>query len=111
METGVIAKAMTTEGERLARIEARVDGMYSEMQSMRKLMERQVRVEEQHARHAESIQRMGARIERLEKQVASIEHAVHQNNWTISRWERYLWLAATSGLGLIIWFIKTGVGA
>jgi len=100
---------MTTEAERLARIEARVDGMYSEMQSMRRLMERQIRVEEQHARHAESIQRMGSKIERLETRMEAIERAVHHNNWTISRWERYIWLAVTSGMGLIIWAIKVGV--
>jgi len=111
METGVKKNFMTAEGERLARIETRVDGMYAEMRSMRKLMERQIRVEEQYAHMAESIQRMESKLERLQTRMDEVERSTHQNHWTISRWERYLWLATTSGLGLIIWFIKTGVGA
>ena len=87
----------------MAHIKDKIDSMAEQIERLAALLERQIRLEEQAANHAEAVGRAFTQIGNLDQRVSALE----KTETYVRGGVRYAWIAAVATLGILGWALKT----
>lgn len=88
-----------SDGDRLARIESKLDEMAQAVVALARVEERMAMIYSAHERHAE-------RLQKIEGHLTKLDATARENGMTLRFAERLFWIVVTAGVGLVVFYVR-----
>ena len=88
-----------SQDQRLEKIEQKIDRLADAVVSIARIEERVATVLKQN-------DRFFIRMDKMEERVDAVEHNININTRSFSFVERFLWVCVSSGVGLLVYFLR-----